>query len=226
MVARTGQRLGKNGGSKPPDLRWEQAFWRGGLNRVAGVDEVGRGAMAGPLVAAAVVLPYCEGWALRRLRSALAGVRDSKLLPPERREQLLGAIEESALAIGIGVVPVDEIDAVGLGPANRMAMERSVLTIEDDVEALVIDACVLDLGCPQTGPIDGDALSLSVAAASIVAKVTRDRMMCELSQVEPRYGFELHKGYCSELHKARLAEHGPSSHHRRCFALVAQWEPA
>jgi ribonuclease HII len=179
--------------------------------------------MAGPLVAAARASPGRPERPPRRLRAALAGVRDSKLLTAQRRGELLKAIEESALAIGIGVVPVAEINAVGLGPANRIAMERSVLDIENEVDALVIDACVLDLGCPQTGPIDGDALSLSVAAASIVAKVTRDRMMCELSSLEPRYGFELHKGYCSELHKARLVEHGPSPHHRRCFAPVARW---
>ena len=191
--------------------------------RVAGVDEVGRGAMAGPLVAAAVMFPAAEGWPLRRLRAALDGVRDSKLLTPERRVVLAGAIEQNALAIGTGIVPVAEIDAVGLGPANRMAMERAVFALGIDVDALVIDACVLDLGCPQSGPIDGDALSVSVAAASIVAKVTRDRLMVALGQEDCRYGFELHKGYCSELHKARLAEHGPCIHHRRCFSPVAAW---
>jgi ribonuclease HII len=208
-----------------PDLRWERAFWGAGLSRVAGVDEVGRGAMAGPLVAAAVVFPAAEGWALRRLRSALMDVRDSKLLSPEQRVALLSRIEQTAVAIGVGVVPVPEIDAVGLGPANRMAMERAVLGLDIDVDALVIDACVLDLGYPQSGPIDGDALSTSVAAASIVAKVTRDRVMVALGQEDPRYGFELHKGYCSAFHKARLAEHGPCSHHRRCFSPVAGWDP-
>ncbi len=208
-----------------PDLRWERAFWNVGMRHVAGVDEVGRGAMAGPLVAAAVVFPACEGWALRRLQSALAGVRDSKLLTPERRVELAAAIEHSALAIGVGVVPVDELDALGLGPANRIAMERATfsIAIDIDVDALVIDACVLDLGYPQSGLIDGDALSTSVAAASIVAKVTRDRMMVVLGAEDHRYGFELHKGYCSEYHKARLAEHGPCVHHRRCFAPVAAW---
>ena len=179
--------------------------------------------MAGPLVAAAVVLPACGGSALRRLRSTLDGVRDSKLLRPERRVELANTIEEVAAAIGVGIVPVDELDAVGVGAANRMAMERAVFQIGVEVDALVIDACVLDLGCPQSGPIDGDALSLSVAAASIVAKVTRDQIMVALGAEDPRYGFELHKGYCSELHKARLAEHGPSAHHRRCFAPVAAW---
>ena len=207
-----------------PDLRWERAFWSAGLRQVGGVDEVGRGAMAGPLVAAAVVFPASEGWALRRLTSAIDGIRDSKLLSPEQRVALLEAIERTAVAIGVGVVPVPEIDALGLGPANRIAMERAVLNLDIDVDALVIDACVLDLGCPQSGLIDGDALSASVAAASIVAKVTRDRMMIALGLEEPRYCFERHKGYCSELHQARLAEHGPCAHHRRCFAPVARWD--
>jgi ribonuclease HII len=210
--------------ARAPDLRWERAFWSAGLRQVAGVDEVGRGAMAGPLVAAAVVFPASEGWALRRLKTAIDGVRDSKMVSPERRVALLETIERTAAAIAVGVVPVSEIDVLGLGPANRIAMERAVLNLEIDVDALVIDACVLDLGCPQSGLIDGDALSASVAAASIVAKVTRDRMMVALGQEEPRYGFELHKGYCSELHQARLAEHGPCVHHRRCFAPVARWD--
>ena len=210
--------------SRAPDLRWERAFWSAGLRRVGGVDEVGRGAMAGPLVAAAVVFPASEGWALRRLKLAIEGIRDSKMLVPERRVVLLETIECTALAIGVGVVPVAEIDSLGLGPANRIAMERAVLNLDIDVDALVIDACVLDLAYPQSGLIDGDALSASVAAASIVAKVTRDRMMIALGQEEPRYGFELHKGYCSELHQARLAEHGPCAHHRRCFAPVARWD--
>jgi ribonuclease HII len=226
MSAGNGRSSGRRAGpGAAPDFRWERAFWSAGLQRIAGVDEVGRGAMAGPLVAAAVVFPASEGRALRRLRAALADVRDSKLLSPERRVELLFRIEQTAVTIGVGVVPVTEIDAVGLGPANRMAMERAVFRLDVDVDALVIDACVLDLGCPQSGPIDGDALSTSVAAASIVAKVTRDRMMVALGQEDPRYGFEFHKGYCSPFHKARLAEHGPCLHHRRCFSPVAGWDP-
>lgn len=209
-----------------PDLRWERAFWRVDLPLVAGVDEVGRGAMAGPLVAAAVILPACEVPASRKLRRTLAGVRDSKLLRPAQRDQLSEVIRNVAVAWATGFVSVEEIDAIGLGPANRLAMERAVLQLDLDVDALIIDACVLDLGCPQVGPIDADATSLSVAAASIVAKVARDRVMVELGQADPRYGFELHKGYCSELHTARLAEFGPGPHHRRCFAPVANWGAA
>lgn len=206
-----------------PGLTWERLFWGCGYQRVAGVDEVGRGAMAGPLVAAAVVLPVCQGNALRRLKLALRQVRDSKLLSPERRTQQSDIIRQHAIAIGLGVVPVTELDAVGVGPANRMAMERAVLQIAPEVDALVIDACVLDLGLPQSGPIDADAHSLSVAAASIVAKVARDGMMIALAQEDPRFGFELHKGYCSALHQARLAEFGPCPHHRQTFAPVASW---
>lgn len=209
----------------PPDLRWERDFWNAGLPLVAGVDEVGRGAMAGPLVAAAVILPACQGPALRRLRRTLSGVCDSKLLRAAQRETLSEVIHQTALAVATGFVSVEELDAVGVGPANRMAMERAVLQLAVDVDALIIDACVLDLGCPQSGPIDADAQSLSVAAASIVAKVARDRVMIGLGLEDSRYGFELHKGYCSEFHKARLAEHGPGPHHRRTFAPVATWSP-
>lgn len=203
-----------------PSLEWESVFWDSGIHCVAGVDEVGRGAMAGPLVAGAVILP-----ADRRgdLRDVLSGVRDSKLLTHEQRIEMLADIQAIALSIGVGIVPVDELDGMGLGAANRVAMERAVLQLDVAADALLIDACVIDLGLPQLGPIDGDALSLSIAAASIVAKVTRDRMMIDLAAEEDRYGFELHKGYCSPLHKARLAEHGPSVHHRQCFSPVASW---
>lgn len=203
-----------------PSLEWESVFWECGMPSVAGVDEVGRGAMAGPLVAAAVILPADRRTELGDL---LSGVRDSKVLTHQRRVELLADIEGVAEGIGVGVVPVDELDSMGLGAANRIAMERAVLQLGQAADALLIDACVIDLGLPQLGPIDGDAISLSIAAASIVAKVTRDRMMINLAAEEDRYGFELHKGYCSPLHKARLAEHGPCTHHRRCFSPVSSW---
>jgi len=183
-----------------PHLKHEIAFWQAGMRVVAGVDEVGRGALAGPLVAAAVVFPCCDGPALRRLRRALTGVRDSKQLTPERRRALL----------------------VPLAAANRLAMERAVSGLAIAVDALVLDALVVDLGLPQVGLIDGDARCLSIAAASIVAKVTRDQLMIDLDAHDPRYAFAAHKGYGSDLHQRRLREHGPGPHHRRCFGPVAR----
>jgi len=189
---------------------------------VAGVDEVGRGALAGPLLAAAVILPACAGPRLRRLRFVLSGVRDSKLLSPERRTALVAPIRDVAIAVAIGLVEADELDAIGLGPANRLAMERAVLALAVTPDVLLLDACTIDLALPQVGLIDADALSLSVAAASIIAKVARDRLMTDADAADPRYGFALHKGYGSPLHQARLAEHGPSPIHRRCFRPVAR----
>ena len=200
----------------------ERAFWRAGMRRVAGVDEVGRGALAGPLLAAAVVLPSCEGAAARHLRSSLADVRDSKALRHERREALVPRIFDVAEAVGIGVVEVDELDEIGLAAANRRAMERSVLALPLNVDALILDASVLDLPVPQVGLIDGDARCLSIAAASIVAKVARDRLMIAHHRVDPRYGFAEHKGYGTASHLAALSACGPGPSHRRCFAPVAR----
>lgn len=221
-MGRAGGGAAGTGLGPAPDMRSEQAFWRAGIERVAGVDEVGRGALAGPLVAAAVLFPSCAGPALRGLRARLAGVRDSKLLAPEQRRALVGPIRAAAAAVGVGVVEADELDEIGLGPANRLAMERAVFALAIAPDALVLDACVLDLGLPQVGLIDADARCLSVAAASIIAKVTRDRVMTEGDGADPRYGFALHKGYGSPLHLARLAEHGPGPLHRRCFAPVGR----
>jgi ribonuclease HII len=208
-----------------PALDHERAFWRAGLECVAGVDEVGRGALAGPLVAAAVVLPASAGWALRRLRSALTDVRDSKALTPEQRERIAEEVESVATAIAVGVVPSEELDEVGLSAANRLAMERAVWGLAVEPEVLLLDACVLDLGLPQVGPIRGDALCLSIAAASVVAKVARDRMMVEHDLLDRRYGFAIHKGYGTPFHRAAIRLHGPCSIHRRCFSLGWFEEP-
>jgi ribonuclease HII len=205
-----------------PNLDAERPFWRAGLPLVAGVDEVGRGALAGPLLAAAVILPACSGPALRRLRLALAGVNDSKQLAPERRVALMQPICATAVAFAVGIVEPDELDAIGLGPANRLAMSRAVLALPVAPHALILDACTLDLELPQVGLIDADARSLSVAAASIVAKVTRDHLMVEADLLDPRYGFAQHKGYGSRLHQERLAFHGPGPLHRLCFAPVGR----
>jgi ribonuclease HII len=208
--------------SVSPDLVTERAFWAAGLRFVAGVDEVGRGAMAGPLVAAAVVLPPEIDGIDDAAASALDGVRDSKLLTMEQRERLLPGICEVALGVGVGVVGVAELDLIGVGPANRLAMQRAVLALPVEPEALVLDATTLDLDLPQVGLINGDAICLSIAAASIVAKVTRDRFMIECHEADPRFGFAAHKGYCTEEHLAALARHGPCLLHRRSFAPVGR----
>jgi ribonuclease HII len=212
-------------GWEAPDFSLERSFWRCGLELVAGVDEVGRGALAGPLVAAAVVFPAAVGPKMRRLRSLLAGVRDSKQLGPEQRAALVEPIRAAACAVGVGLVEAAELDDLGVAAANRLAMERAVLALPLDPDALLLDACTVDLGLPQSGPIDADARSLTVAAASIVAKTTRDAMMVACDAADPRYGFALHKGYGSAFHLRRLAEHGPGPLHRRCFAPVARLLP-
>ncbi len=205
-----------------PDFAYERSFWSAGLELVAGVDEVGRGALAGPLVAAAVVFPAAAGPALRRLTRLLSGVRDSKELPPERRLALVGPIRDTARGVGVGIVEPGELDELGLAAANRVAMERAVLALPCPPLALLLDACTVDLGLPQSGPIGADGRCLSVAAASIVAKTTRDALMVASDDEDPRYGFAGHKGYGSLFHLRRLDEYGPGPLHRRCFAPVAR----
>ena len=210
--------------SSLPSLHAEQAFWRAGLPRVAGVDEVGRGALAGPLVAAAVILPCCHGARLGRLRAALGDVRDSKLILPTLRESLAAIIYETAQSVAVGVVDVAELDAIGLGAANRLAMERAVAGLTIAAEVLLLDALVLDLDLPQVGLIKGDTRSLSIGAASIVAKVTRDRFMTDCDADDGRYAFATHKGYGTAAHLLALDRYGPGPLHRRCFAPVARRE--
>lgn len=203
-----------------PDLSAERAFWTAGMFRVAGVDEVGRGAMAGPLVAAAVILPSDMRGDDSDRPLSLTGVRDSKQLSPEARERLLPLICTVAIGWGVGVVDVGELDAIGVGAANRMAMERAIGALPIAPDALLLDATTLALELPQVGLIKGDAICLSIAAASIVAKVTRDRLMIACHDLDPRFGFATHKGYCTADHLEALRVHGPCAHHRRSFAPV------
>ena len=130
-----------------------------------------------------------------------------------------------AMAVAVGVVESDEIDAIGVGPANRLAMERAIEALPIRPEAVILDATTLDIDLPQVGLIDGDARCFSIAAASIVAKVTRDRYMIECHGLDPRFGFSVHKGYCTAEHQAALARHGPCPHHRRSFGPVARARP-
>lgn len=208
---------GRNRARLPrPTLVEEAAFWRRGYRYVAGLDEAGRGAWAGPVVAAAVILPPDS----ESLRRQLAGVRDSKMLTPAEREALFPEIMRIALAVGIGMAGPEEIDAVGIVPATRMAMVRALEALAVPPEALIVDALALPVPLPQRVRVQADARCLSVAAASIVAKVTRDRWMAEMDRRYPGYGFAEHKGYGTPAHRRALQAHGPSPIHRRSFAPV------
>jgi ribonuclease HII len=193
--------------------RFEAQAWRTGLTRVAGVDEAGRGPLAGPVVAAAVVIAPD-----RRVR----GVADSKVLPPERREELFALIHERAVAIGVGVVDHLTIDRINILEATRLAMGQALAALTLVPELIITDFVSLrDCPCPQRNLVDGDARCASVAAASIVAKVTRDRLMRELDAEYPVYGFARHKGYATAEHVAAIDRHGLCPLHRRSF--VSEW---
>jgi len=194
-------------------LHYEKRAWQAGALRVAGVDEVGRGSLFGPVVAAAVILDPAY-----RIR----GLRDSKLLPAERREVLAQRIREHAVALAIAAVDAARIDQINIYQASRAAMRDAVAQLSPAADHLLVDAVRLDCDQPQDAIIHGDALSASIAAASILAKVERDRMMCEWDAVFPAYGLASNKGYSAPRHLAALREHGPSPLHRQSFAPVWQ----
>ena len=198
-----------------PDLREEMTLYAEGYRHIAGLDEAGRGSWVGPVVAGAVVLPIDRP----DLSQALDGVRDSKQLTPRQRECLYGIIESVASVVGVGVVSSDQIDAVGIVPATRQAMDLAIAQLNHPPDFLLIDYLNLpELSIPQKSITRGDALALSVAAASIVAKVTRDRLMVELGTRYPGYGFARHKGYGTRQHRESLVRLGPSPVHRLSFA--------
>jgi ribonuclease HII len=193
--------------------RFEAQAWRTGLTRVAGVDEAGRGPLAGPVVAAAVVIAPD-----RRVR----GLADSKVLPPERREELFALIHERAVAVGVGIVDHLTIDRINILEATRVAMSQALAALALVPELIITDFVSLRAcPCPQRNLVDGDARCASVAAASIVAKVTRDRLMRELDAEYPAYGFAKHKGYATAEHIAAIDRHGLCTLHRRSF--VSAW---
>jgi ribonuclease HII len=212
-----------------PTLDFEQALWSRRISRVAGVDEAGRGAWAGPVVAGAVILPHprlVKNWRRDAAFRALADARDSKLLSPAQRARLVEPIRAAAVASATGLASRDEIDALGIVPATRLAMERAVQALGVMPVALLIDAGVgahgrpplPDFDAPQKSIIHGDQLSLSIACASILAKVKRDLMMVELDVQWPDYGFAQHKGYGTAAHRAALEMFGSSAEHRMSFA--------
>jgi len=203
----------------PPTTEHERALLAQGHRRIAGLDEAGRGCWAGPVVAAAVVL----GDAALQQPELLAGVDDSKQLTPAMRAQRYAQVRAAALGVGIGIVPAYLIDAFGIVPATRLAMLAALLQLPFLPDAALIDALRLpELTLRQEALVKGDARSLSIAAASIVAKVTRDRLMETAHRAYPVYGFAAHKGYGTVAHRRALARHGPCPLHRRSFAPLLQ----
>jgi len=197
----------------------------GGHMLVAGVDEAGRGAWAGPLVAGAVIFPNPHELGIASsaadLSDELAALRDSKMLTENVREQLLDAIESSAQAVGVGIVSPALIDAIGIGPSNRLAMARAIRDLPLRPDYLVIDAFRLPLMPIQQRPIiKGDAICMSIAAASVVAKVTRDRIMRSLDEEYPGYNFARHKGYGTTVHAEAILREGVTPVHRKSFAPI------
>lgn len=197
----------------------EQALRYRGFRTIAGVDEVGRGALFGPVVAAAVILP-------EKMRGlANSGLKDSKQMLRKDRERLDRRIRKLALAVSVAEVDAETIDRVNIYQATRIAMLTAVQGLAIEPDHLLIDAMRIDHPCRQTKLIYGDSLSLSIAAASVVAKVHRDALMRELDLVHPGYGLASHKGYGTPEHRQALAEHGPSPLHRRTFAPVKAVDP-
>ncbi len=192
--------------------RYEGVAWRDGVARVAGIDEAGRGPLAGPVVAAAVVIAPD-----RRIKR----LADSKVLTPERREELFTTIHQRAVAVGVGIVDQLTIDRINILEATRLAMKLALQNLSVVPELVITDFVALrDLPCPQKNLVDGDARCATVAAASIVAKVTRDRIMAEADKQFPEYGFARHKGYGTPDHLAALDRYGPCALHRRSFSGV------
>lgn len=191
-------------------MRHERELRLAGFRRIAGIDEVGRGSLAGPVVAAAVVLPE---------RHRIKGLRDSKVLPRSRREALYELILDRAEAVGVGSMEVEVIDRINILQATKLAMRQALGHLDPAPDHLMIDALRLrEVDLPQRPIIDGDAISASIAAASIVAKVTRDRICAEIDARYPAYGFARNKGYGTRRHFEALMREGPCEWHRRSFA--------
>lgn len=198
----------------PPSApyHYEARAWKTGVTRLAGIDEAGRGPLAGPVVAAAVIIgPE------RRIK----GLADSKLLTAEQREALFDRITERAIAVGVGIVDHVTIDRINILQATHRAMVEALAALSVAPDFVITDFVALrDLACPQRNLVDGDARCASVAAASIIAKVTRDRLMLEADRTFPEYGFARHKGYATPEHLAVLDRLGPCALHRRTFSGV------
>lgn len=187
----------------------ENAFYSKGIQYICGVDEAGRGPLAGPVCAAAVILPP---------NVEIPGLNDSKKLTDKRRRELVPVIKETALAYGIAFADEKEIDEINILQATFLAMERAIAQLSLKPELALIDGNrKKDFGIPVETVVRGDSLSTSIAAASVLAKVTRDDVMLDMAEKFPQYGFEVHKGYGTKVHYAALAKHGPCAIHRMTF---------
>lgn len=196
-----------------PDLQYEQCLWETGFLHIGGIDEAGRGALAGPVSAAVVILPPDI-----KIASQLHGVRDSKQMTPHQRSLWAEVICRLALAWGVGFASAQEIDTAGIVPATRLAALRAMQMLAQPPQHLLIDFLLLpDCALPQTALVKGDCRSLSIAAASVLAKTARDQQMIELDQQYPGYGLGVHKGYGTSLHLQALQRLGPSPIHRLSF---------
>jgi ribonuclease HII len=196
-------------------LSLERKLWQDGYRFVAGVDEAGRGALAGPVVAAAVIFDD-------RVTGFFKKIRDSKALSPEKREELFPRIHEYAVSVGVGIVEPSEIDRINILQASLKAMAIAVAGLNPQPDICLIDGNArAPIQIPQKCIVKGDTRVLTIAAGSIIAKVTRDRLMSKLSGLHPQYGFSENKGYGTETHLRALSEFGPTSQHRRSFAPVS-----
>ena len=191
-----------------PNLTQERELWSLGYKTVAGLDEAGRGAWAGPVVAGVAVLSA---------ETKISGLKDSKLLTPEKREELYSELT-ARVDWGVGVIEPKQIDELNILRATRLAMKTAIDSLPKSPEFALLDAVRIgDLSCRQRAVTKGDRKVMTIAAASIIAKVTRDRIMNELHTKYPRYGFDINKGYGTKLHQDMLAKHGPSPVHRMSY---------
>ena len=198
-----------------PTFEREAALWNAGRTLVAGIDEAGRGPLAGPVVAAAVVFPAGQ--------KAIRGLRDSKMLPPERRERLATVVRARAVAVGVGAASVREIDRFNIRRATILAMQRALARLGLPPQEVLVDGlAVPELGCAHVAIVDGDACCQSIAAASVVAKTVRDRLMRRLGARYPAYAWDENKGYGTPEHLDALQTLGPTRHHRMSFEPVSQ----
>jgi ribonuclease HII len=200
-----------------PDLKFEKALWAKDVHFVAGVDEAGRGALLGPVAAGAVILPADQSDLMDRLE----GVRDSKEMTPAEREDWAVQIQTVALAWAVGYAAAVEIDKIGIAPATRLAACRALAQLAPAAEHLLIDYIKLpEVDLPQTSLIKGDARSLTIAAASVLAKTGRDAILVGMDREFPGYGLAQNKGYATAAHRAAIASLGPCKQHRHSFAPI------